>query len=102
MENSSCVRFDNIAQAAYLIDQNFDCSNRFSIRIEDEIRAQYGDAFYDAFSDYFSNCWHHVIGEALMDFDFAEVFSMAVRHAAKTANVDLADTGNWDGEELED
>ena len=37
-----------------------------------------------------------------MSFDFAEVFSMAVRHAAKTANVDLADTGNWDGEELED
>lgn len=36
-----------------------------------------------------------------MGFDFAEVFSMAVRHAAKAASVDLADTGDWDGEEME-
>jgi hypothetical protein len=102
MENSSCVRFDNIAQAAYLIDQEFDYNNDFSIGIENNIRAQYGDTFYDSFSEYFSNCWYEVLGEAIMSFDFAEVFSMAVRHAAKTANVDLADTGNWDGEELED
>ena len=34
MENSSYVRFDNIAQAAYLIDQEFDYNNDFSIGIE--------------------------------------------------------------------
>jgi len=102
MKESSCVHFENIAHAAYLIDQEFDYDNNFSIGIEKDIRNQYGDAFYKAFSEYFSNCWYEVLGEAIMGFDFAEVFSMAVRHAAKTANLDLANTGDWDGEEMED
>jgi len=101
MKESSCVHFANIAHAAYLIDQEFDYNNNFSISNEKDIRNQYGDAFYAAFSEYFSNCWYHALGEAIIGFDFAEVFSMAVRHAAKTANVDLADTGDWDGEEME-
>jgi len=76
MKESSCVHFANIAHAAYLIDQEFDYNNNFSISNEKDIRNQYGDAFYAAFSEYFSNCWYHALGEAIIGFDFAEVFSM--------------------------
>ena len=101
MQSASCVQFENVAHAAYLIDQKFDLKNVISFGNENDMRARYGDTFYEEFFEYFSNSWYHVLNEAIMDFDFAEVFSMAVRKAVKTAKVNLVDTGDWDGEEME-
>lgn len=92
--------FITIASLASSTDDSFDYQNQITFGNESEIRAKYGDLFFEEFASYFENEWYGAIGDVFQQLFTPDLISDAIRHAAKAAAVELVDTGNWDGESV--
>jgi len=91
-----------ISALASSMDEHFDYQNKIEFVNESELRSQYGDQFYEEFHNYFENVWFSAIGETIQSLFTPDILSDAVRHASEKAGVALVDTGNWDGEEIDE
>jgi len=96
------LQLTTISALASSIDAHFKYLNKIEFDNESELRSQYGNQFYEDFHTYFENEWLSAIGETIRYLSTPDILSDAVRHASEKAGVALIDTGNWDGEEIDE
>jgi hypothetical protein len=87
-----------IQSLAKEIDSKFDYNNLISFD-EDYLNQAIGSEFTKEFTHYFSNEWHSILGEAIMDIDLPDLISRAARHALIQCEIEYIDNGDYSVDE---
>ena len=97
MNNFTIFSLEDIACVASVIDQEFDFVDSVPAEVEQEVREEYGDAFYEEFIGYLNMSLYAAIGETIKEFIVTE----GVQQVINASKISLANTVSWHGEELE-
>ena len=79
------------------IDSKFDYSNSISFNKEYLVET-FGSEFFEKFTCYFSNEWHGILGDAIMDIDLPDLISRGVKHALVESGMEYIDNSDYSAE----
>ena len=77
----------NLNESICELNYSFDYNNLVRFKNEDSLKEKYGEQFYNAFFQSFTESWCSILGETLQYVDYLELVKRSIIEASKKVDV---------------